>query len=130
MASEKSGGNRGGGYHPPSPRLEAAAEFSICRVHRTRSAADLWEKAVDAVTMVFGQALREVEQSCIGVIEKWGRFDRLAQPGLQFFNPFAGECVAGFRIVWDDNELEMLEIIHHFVEILDRYFGSASPEII
>ncbi|PKA48928.1 AP-1 complex subunit sigma-1 [Apostasia shenzhenica] len=24
----------------------------------------------------------------------------------------------------DDNELEVLEIIHHFVEILDRYFGS------
>ena len=26
----------------------------------------------------------------------------------------------------DDNELEILEIIHHFVEILDRYFGSVS----
>ncbi|CAN1843036.1 AP-1 complex subunit sigma-1 [Linum perenne] len=24
-----------------------------------------------------------------------------------------------------DNELEILDIIHHFVEILDRYFGSA-----
>ncbi|KAF8019451.1 hypothetical protein BT93_G0206 [Corymbia citriodora subsp. variegata] len=24
----------------------------------------------------------------------------------------------------DDNELEILEIIHHFVEILDRHFGS------
>lgn len=24
----------------------------------------------------------------------------------------------------DDNELETLEIIHHFVEILDRYFGN------
>ncbi|XP_056691707.1 AP-1 complex subunit sigma-1-like [Spinacia oleracea] len=24
----------------------------------------------------------------------------------------------------DDNELEFLEIVHHFVEILDRYFGS------
>ncbi|KAL9259626.1 PI-PLC X domain-containing protein [Drosera capensis] len=24
----------------------------------------------------------------------------------------------------DDNELEVLEVIHHFVEILDRYFGS------
>ncbi|AQK62545.1 AP-1 complex subunit sigma-2 [Zea mays] len=28
------------------------------------------------------------------------------------------------RIDADDNELEVLEIIHHFVEILDRYFGS------
>lgn len=26
----------------------------------------------------------------------------------------------------DDNELETLEIIHHFVEILDRYFGNVS----
>ncbi|KHG05339.1 AP-1 complex subunit sigma-2 -like protein [Gossypium arboreum] len=26
----------------------------------------------------------------------------------------------------DDNELEVLEIIHHYVEILDRYFGSVS----
>ncbi|URE24137.1 AP-1 complex subunit [Musa troglodytarum] len=41
----------------------------------------------------------------------------------------------GFKVVYaslyfcicidpDDNELEILEIIHHFVEILDRYFGS------
>lgn len=26
----------------------------------------------------------------------------------------------------DDNELEVLEIIHHYVETLDRYFGSVS----
>jgi Clathrin adaptor complex small chain len=26
----------------------------------------------------------------------------------------------------EDNELEILEIIHHLVEILDRYFGSVS----
>lgn len=26
----------------------------------------------------------------------------------------------------EDNELEVLEILHHFVEILDRYFGSVS----
>ena len=30
-------------------------------------------------------------------------------------------CIDG-----DDNELEVLEIIHHYVEILDRYFGSVS----
>jgi hypothetical protein len=29
----------------------------------------------------------------------------------------------------DDNELETLEIIHHFVEILDRYFGNVSLRI-
>ena len=28
-----------------------------------------------------------------------------------------------------DNELEVLEIIHHYVEILDRYFGSVSKRI-
>ncbi|XP_073016158.1 protein PPLZ12-like [Primulina eburnea] len=36
-----------------------------------------------------------VDQASIGVVERWGRFDRLAQPGLQFYNPFAGECLAG-----------------------------------
>ena len=30
----------------------------------------------------------------------------------------------------DDNELEVLEITHHYVEILDRYFGSVSPLVI
>jgi hypothetical protein len=30
----------------------------------------------------------------------------------------------------DDNELEILEIIHHFVEILDRYFGSVSASML
>lgn len=29
----------------------------------------------------------------------------------------------------DDNELEILEIIHHYVEILDRYFGSVSEYV-
>ena len=26
-----------------------------------------------------------------------------------------------------DNELETLQIIHHYVEILDRYFGNVRP---
>lgn len=29
-----------------------------------------------------------------------------------------------FCIDQEDNELEILEIIHHYVETLDRYFGS------
>lgn len=29
----------------------------------------------------------------------------------------------------DDNELETLEIIHHFVEILDRYFGNVRHKL-
>ncbi|KAK1392830.1 Hypersensitive-induced response protein 4 [Heracleum sosnowskyi] len=36
-----------------------------------------------------------IGQSHVGVVEKWGRFDKLAQPGLNFFNPFAGEFIAG-----------------------------------
>lgn len=28
----------------------------------------------------------------------------------------------------DDNELEILQVIHHYVEILDRYFGSVSNQ--
>ena len=37
-----------------------------------------------------------VEQASVGVVERWGRFEKLAQPGLHFFNPFAGQCLAGF----------------------------------
>eukprot|EP00897_Mesotaenium_endlicherianum_P008831 jgi/Mesen1/7977/ME000424S07146 len=36
-----------------------------------------------------------VEQSSVGVVEKWGRFNRLAQPGFHFFNVFGGEWMAG-----------------------------------
>ncbi|KAK1325442.1 Hypersensitive-induced response protein 4 [Acorus calamus] len=36
-----------------------------------------------------------VDHASIGVVEKWGRFQNLAFPGLHFFNPFAGECLSG-----------------------------------
>ena len=36
-----------------------------------------------------------VDQANVGVVERWGRFEKLAQPGFHFFNPFAGECLAG-----------------------------------
>ncbi|XP_042036100.1 hypersensitive-induced response protein 4-like [Salvia splendens] len=36
-----------------------------------------------------------VEQASVGVVERWGRFDRLAQPGFHFLNCLAGECLAG-----------------------------------
>ncbi|XP_023522324.1 hypersensitive-induced response protein 4-like [Cucurbita pepo subsp. pepo] len=36
-----------------------------------------------------------VGQASVGVVERWGRFERLAPPGLHFFNLFAGECLAG-----------------------------------
>ncbi|KAL0299435.1 UNVERIFIED_CONTAM: Hypersensitive-induced response protein 4 [Sesamum radiatum] len=36
-----------------------------------------------------------VDQASIGVVEKWGRFYRLAHPGFHWFNPLAGECLAG-----------------------------------
>ncbi|CAI9092084.1 OLC1v1027232C1 [Oldenlandia corymbosa var. corymbosa] len=36
-----------------------------------------------------------VDQASVGVVEKWGRFLKLAQPGLHFFNPLAGEWLAG-----------------------------------
>lgn len=36
-----------------------------------------------------------VGQSTVGVIEKWGKFSGIAQPGLHCLNPFAGEWLAG-----------------------------------
>lgn len=36
-----------------------------------------------------------VDQASIGIVERWGRFEKLAEPGLHFFNPLAGQCLAG-----------------------------------
>jgi hypothetical protein len=36
-----------------------------------------------------------VEQSTVGMVEKWGRFSHVAQPGLHCLNPFLGEWMAG-----------------------------------
>ncbi|XP_059666994.1 hypersensitive-induced response protein 4-like [Cornus florida] len=36
-----------------------------------------------------------VDQASVGVIERWGRFEKLAQPGFHFFNIFTGECLSG-----------------------------------
>ncbi|CAL0299932.1 unnamed protein product [Lupinus luteus] len=36
-----------------------------------------------------------IEQSYVAVVERWGRFERVAQPGFNLFNPFAGEFIAG-----------------------------------
>lgn len=36
-----------------------------------------------------------IDQASIGVVEKWGRFEKLAEPGLNFFNPFVGQYLAG-----------------------------------
>jgi hypothetical protein len=36
-----------------------------------------------------------IDHASIGVVEKWGRFLRLATPGFHFFNPLKGECLAG-----------------------------------
>ncbi|KAK8965372.1 Hypersensitive-induced response protein 4 [Platanthera guangdongensis] len=36
-----------------------------------------------------------ISQASVGVVEQWGRFYRLAEPGFLFLNPFAGECLAG-----------------------------------
>ncbi|XP_078448027.1 SPFH/Band 7/PHB domain-containing membrane-associated protein family [Wolffia australiana] len=36
-----------------------------------------------------------IDQATVGIVEKWGRFLFVASPGLHFFNPFRGECLAG-----------------------------------
>ncbi|PSS33159.1 Hypersensitive-induced response protein [Actinidia chinensis var. chinensis] len=62
-----------------------------------------------------------VEQSSVGVVERWGRFDKLAQPGLHFFNPLAGECLAGIlttRISSLDVRIETKTKDNVFVQLL------------
>lgn len=36
-----------------------------------------------------------IDQASVGIVERWGRFEALAQPGLTFLNPFLGQCLAG-----------------------------------
>ncbi|KAK8627887.1 hypothetical protein V6N13_135484 [Hibiscus sabdariffa] len=36
-----------------------------------------------------------VDQASIGVVERSGRFEKLAEPGLHLFNPFVGQWLAG-----------------------------------
>ncbi|KAF5743588.1 hypersensitive-induced response protein 4 [Tripterygium wilfordii] len=62
-----------------------------------------------------------VEQASIGVVERWGRFERLAEPGLHFFNPLAGECLAGLlstRISSLDVRVETKTKDNVFVQLL------------
>ncbi|CAI9762365.1 unnamed protein product [Fraxinus pennsylvanica] len=61
-----------------------------------------------------------VDQASVGVVEKWGRFQRLAEPGLHFFNPLAGECLAGIlstRINSLDVKIETKTKDNVFVQI-------------
>ncbi|KAH0715744.1 hypersensitive-induced response protein 4 [Solanum tuberosum] len=62
-----------------------------------------------------------IEQASVGVVEKWGRFDRLAEPGLHFFNPLAGECLSGIlstRICSLDVKIETKTKDNVFVQML------------
>ncbi|THF99321.1 hypersensitive-induced response protein 4 [Camellia sinensis] len=62
-----------------------------------------------------------VDQANIGVVESWGRFQKLAQPGFHFFNPFAGECLAGVlstRISSLDVRIETKTKDNVFVQLL------------
>ncbi|XXG77812.1 hypothetical protein AAC387_Pa08g1891 [Persea americana] len=36
-----------------------------------------------------------IDQASIGIVERWGRFEKLAEPGFNFFNPFIGQWIAG-----------------------------------
>ncbi|PIA49993.1 hypothetical protein AQUCO_01300614v1 [Aquilegia coerulea] len=62
-----------------------------------------------------------VDQASIGVIEKWGRFYKLAFPGFHVFNPFAGECLSGVlstRINSLDVKIETKTKDNVFVQLL------------
>ncbi|GAB2227772.1 hypothetical protein Droror1_Dr00009599 [Drosera rotundifolia] len=61
------------------------------------------------------------DQASIGVVERWGRFEKLAQPGLHFFNPFKGQCLVGFlstRISSLDVRIETKTKDNVFVQLL------------
>ncbi|XP_058205234.1 hypersensitive-induced response protein 4 [Rhododendron vialii] len=62
-----------------------------------------------------------VGQSGVGVVERWGRFEKLAEPGFHFFNPLSGECLAGIlstRINSLDVRVETKTKDNVFVQLL------------
>ncbi|XP_052186803.1 hypersensitive-induced response protein 4 [Diospyros lotus] len=70
---------------------------------------------------VFCVACGCVDQASVGVVERWGRFEKLAQPGFHFFNPLAGECLAGIlstRISSLDVRIETKTKDNVFVQLL------------
>ncbi|RZC57814.1 hypothetical protein C5167_048738 [Papaver somniferum] len=62
-----------------------------------------------------------IDQASIGIIERFGRFSKLANPGFHFFNPLAGECLAGVlstRINSLDVKIETKTKDNVFVQLL------------
>ncbi|KAK6926358.1 Band 7 domain [Dillenia turbinata] len=62
-----------------------------------------------------------IDQASVGVVEKWGRFERLAFPGLHLFNPLAGQWLAGVlstRIHSLDVRIETKTKDNVFVQLL------------
>ncbi|KNA17720.1 hypothetical protein SOVF_077370 [Spinacia oleracea] len=62
-----------------------------------------------------------IDQASVGVIEKWGRFEKLAEPGLHCFNPLAGQFLAGIlstRINSLDVKIETKTKDNVFVQML------------
>jgi regulator of protease activity HflC (stomatin/prohibitin superfamily) len=62
-----------------------------------------------------------VDQASIGIIEKWGRFEKLAEPGCNFFNPLAGQWLAGIlstRVKSLDVKIETKTKDNVFVQLL------------
>ncbi|ERN13315.1 hypothetical protein AMTRI_Chr09g21790 [Amborella trichopoda] len=62
-----------------------------------------------------------IDQASIGIVEKWGRFQRLAEPGFHLINPLAGEWIAGIlstRLSYLDVRVETKTKDNVFVQLL------------
>ncbi|KAF7131731.1 hypothetical protein RHSIM_Rhsim09G0193300 [Rhododendron simsii] len=62
-----------------------------------------------------------VDQASVGVVERWGRFEKIAEPGFHCFNPLAGQFLAGIlstRISSLDVRIETKTKDNVFVQML------------
>ncbi|KAG5533716.1 hypothetical protein RHGRI_027788 [Rhododendron griersonianum] len=62
-----------------------------------------------------------VGQASVGVVERWGRFEKIAEPGFHCFNPLAGQFLAGMlstRISSLDVRIETKTKDNVFVQML------------
>ncbi|KAM6548015.1 hypothetical protein CsatB_019691 [Cannabis sativa] len=88
------GGGRGAGKTSGSTRRDTV------RLNRKRNTPPFYHEEEEEDISIKEEEEEESESVSAtttltrGFVERWGRFERLAEPSFLFFNPFAGECLA------------------------------------
>ncbi|KAI7756985.1 hypothetical protein M8C21_004420 [Ambrosia artemisiifolia] len=63
-----------------------------------------------------------IDQASVGIVEKWGRFEKLAEPGLNFFNPCAAQRLQ-LASVYKGEADKILQVKKAEAEAEAKYLG-------